>query len=201
MISVVNCGIGNIRSVLKAFKRLKVRVQTVSTPSDLSKAKKILLPGVGHFSRAMNRLGKTGFASAIKENVLVKKTPILGICLGMQLMTRYSAEGEVEGLQLVNAETIKLSSDNGIKIPHMGWNVIKPEKKSYLYDEIDPQSQFYFVHSYYVKCNNPEDKLFTTVYGIDFDSGFQRKHILGVQFHPEKSHEAGLQLLNNFAKM
>ncbi len=190
---------GNIRSIQKVFERLKIQVRIVTKSSDLSNSEKIVLPGVGHFTRAMNILNETGFAEAIKEAVLLKKIPILGICLGMQLMTSCSEEGKISGLGLINAKTKKFPPDMGKKIPHMGWNNIQAQKESPLYDGIQHDDLFYFVHSFYVKCKQPEDRLFTTDYGILFDSGFQRHNITGFQFHPEKSHGVGMQLLKNFA--
>jgi imidazole glycerol-phosphate synthase subunit HisH len=199
MISIIDYGMGNLRSVQKAFERLGVPVKIVSNPSDLSGAEKIILPGVGHFANGIKKLEDSGLGSAIKEAVLAQKTPILGICLGMQLMTNFSEEGGLKGLCLVDAQTKKFPTDIERKIPHMGWNSIMPQKNSPLLDEIQQDDLVYFVHSYFVTCNLREDRLFSTEYGISFDSAFQHEHIIGFQFHPEKSHGVGLQLLKNFA--
>lgn len=201
MISIIDYGMGNLRSVQKAFERISVSVKFVSDPSELSGAEKIILPGVGHFANGMKKLEESGLAEAIKEVVIVKKIPVLGICLGMQLMTNFSEEGELEGLCLVDAQTQKFPPDMGMKIPHMGWNSIQPQKNSLLFNEIQQDDLVYFVHSYYVTCANPGDRLFSTDYGISFDSAFQHEHIIGFQFHPEKSHGVGLQLLKNFSEI
>jgi glutamine amidotransferase len=201
MIHIVDYKMGNLRSVQKAFERIGIPSKITADPDEVLKAGKLILPGVGHFSRAMDILQSTGLAEALTQAVMVRKIPILGICLGMQLMTKYSQEGGVAGLGLVDAETIKFQYLSVLKIPHMGWNTVWPEKSSSMYEGLSECDPFYFVHSYYVKCNVPRDKLFVTTYGDRFDSGFQKNHIVGVQFHPEKSHKPGLQLLNNFAAM
>lgn len=200
MITIIDFGMGNLRSVQKAFERISVPVVITSSSGDVASAKKLILPGVGHFARAMKTLSAAGLDTAIKHAVVDKNIPILGICLGMQLLTAYSEEGHVSGLGLIDAETKQFNGLSGLKIPHMGWNAIKPRKPSSLHDGLSVEDPFYFVHSYYVTCNYPQDRLFQTDYGNSFDSGFQRGHIAGVQFHPEKSHKAGLLLLNNFAK-
>jgi imidazole glycerol-phosphate synthase subunit HisH len=201
MIHIVDYQMGNLRSVQKAFERIGIPSKITSDPGEVLKADKLVLPGVGHFSRAMGILQSTGLAEALNQAVMVQKTPILGICLGMQLMTDFSQEGDVAGLGLVDAETIKFHHLAGLKIPHMGWNTVRAEKSSRMYDGISESDPFYFVHSYFVKCNDPRDRLFVTSYGDRFDSGFHKDHIVGVQFHPEKSHKPGLQLLTNFAAM
>jgi glutamine amidotransferase len=201
MIHIVDYKMGNLRSVQKAFERIGIYSKITADPDEVLKARKLVLPGVGHCSRAMEILQSTGLADALNQAVVQEKTPILGICLGMQLMTNYSQEGDVPGLGLVDAETIKFHNLAGLKIPHMGWNTIRPIKASRLYDGLSGHDSFYFVHSYYVACNDPRDRLFVTSYGNGFDSGFQKDHIAGVQFHPEKSHKPGLRMLKNFAAM
>lgn len=199
MIAIINYGMGNLRSVQKAFERLGLQADIVSDPGQLHKASKIILPGVGHFAKGMNNLRESGLADAIREEVLITQKPILGICLGMQLMTNSSEEGNCEGLCFLDAETVRFpSGSNSFKIPHMGWNEIKPVKESSLLAGIDKKSLMYFVHSYFVKCHQEKDVLFSTDYGLPFDAGFEHKNIVGFQFHPEKSHKAGLQLLKNF---
>jgi imidazole glycerol-phosphate synthase subunit HisH len=201
MIFIIDYGMGNLRSVQKAFERIKVPVKVVNDPCCLSEADKILLPGIGHFVQGMKNLEQSGFADAIKEAVLVKQIPILGICLGMQLMTNQSEEGDFSGLGFINAKTIKFPPGIGIKIPHMGWNSIKFLKNSDLTAGIQQDTLVYFVHSYFVQCLHSEDRLFTTDYGVSFDSAFHHQNIIGFQFHPEKSHIIGLNLLKNFAKL
>jgi glutamine amidotransferase len=201
MIHIVDYRMGNLRSVQKAFERTGIPARITAEPDEVMQACKLILPGVGHFSRAMDILQSTGLSNALIQSVTVKKTPILGICLGMQLLTNRSQEGDVPGLGLVDAETIRFGNHSGLKIPHMGWNTVRPEKPSPLYDGLSEQDPFYFVHSYYVTCKDPRDRLFVTSYGNLFDAGFQKDHIAGVQFHPEKSHQPGLRLLKNFAAM
>jgi len=201
MIHIVDYRMGNLRSVQKAFERIGIPATITADPDEVIQAGKLILPGVGHFSRAMDILKSTGLSNALIQAVTVKKTLILGICLGMQLLTNRSQEGDVPGLGLVDAETIRFADLEGLKIPHMGWNTVRPQKTSPLYDGLSEQDMFYFVHSYYVTCKDPQDRLFVTSYGNHFDAGFQKDHIAGVQFHPEKSHQPGLRLLKNFAAM
>jgi imidazole glycerol-phosphate synthase subunit HisH len=202
MIVVVDYGMGNLRSVQKAFELLGIKALITSDLNKIRLASKIVLPGVGHYSKGMQNLNETGIAEVLREEVLIKRKPVLGICLGMQLMTKHSEEGDVDGLGFVDGQTIRFSSlNNGLKIPHMGWNDINRVKYSYLLGGIDLKSQMYFVHSYLVKCENKEDVLFTTEYGITFESGFEHQNIVGFQFHPEKSHKPGLQLIANFSKL
>jgi imidazole glycerol-phosphate synthase subunit HisH len=198
-IIIIDYGMGNLRSVQKAFERIRLQAAIVSDPSQVRDASKIILPGVGHFAKGMKHLNESGMADAIKEEALARQKPVLGICLGMQLLTKFSEEGDCEGLGLVDAETIHFPpASDTLKIPHMGWNEIKPVKESALLAGIKEECMMYFVHSYYVKCNQRKDVLFSADYGITFDAGFEHDNIVGFQFHPEKSYKAGLQLLNNF---
>jgi len=149
----------------------------------------------------MYKINSLGFDKAIKEAVLIHKTPILGICLGMQLLTQHSEEGDIQGLGLLDAQTLLIPKQDDLKIPHMGWNSIIPQKKSTFSENIKVEDLVYFVHSYYVKCNKKEDILFSTEYSTTFHSGFQDKNIIGFQFHPEKSYNVGLRLLEYFANL
>lgn len=202
MIVIVDYGMGNLRSVEKAFLRSKIQVIISSDPKLILRAKKLVLPGVGHFERGINNLKEKGLFEALNEAVLKEKITILGICLGMQLMTEYSEEGNCEGFGWIKVKTKKFSfEDNKFKIPHMGWNNLNIRRENHLFSKIDNDSFFYFVHSYCVTCEYSEDILTETIYGGCFVSSFNKGNIYGCQFHPEKSHDAGLQVLRNFAEL
>jgi len=198
-VTIIDYGMGNLRSVQKAFERINVSANITNNPLDLTKANKIILPGVGHFQQGMKNLSETGFSDAIREEI-IKDKPILGICLGMQLLTSFSEEGNVYGLGVVLGKTLKFPFSK-LKIPHMGWNSLNIIKETNLSNSISKDDLFYFAHSYYVKCSNITDVLFQTEYGITFDSWFQHGKIFGVQFHPEKSHKSGLSILSNFISL
>lgn len=199
MITIVNYDMGNLGSIQNMLKKLGVKSIVSSSPDDILRAEKLLLPGVGHFSRAMENLERYQLIDALHQKVIYEKTPILGICLGMQLMTLSSEEGNCNGLGWIKAKTEKFVSfeKSGLKVPHMGWNEVSFKNNHFLSKElIDPR--FYFVHSYRVMCESPDSVLCTTNYGGEFHSGIQHENILGVQFHPEKSHAFGMKLLENF---
>ncbi len=199
MITIIDYGMGNLRSVEKIFHRLNIPVQLSADHDEILKAEKLVLPGVGHFSHGMKQLETTGLKKVLTKKVIDDKTPILGICLGMQLMTKHSEEGDQEGLGWVDANTCKFNFETThLKIPHMGWNTVSVKKHTILSEGIDQENLFYFVHSYFVKCNKEENVLFETNYGTTFTSGFEKDNIIGVQFHPEKSHQSGMRLIQNF---
>lgn len=203
-ITVVDYGMGNLRSISNKFGDMGIKVLVSSDPEDIKKASKLILPGVGHFASGIRNLRDSGLLDILQEKVIVDKIPILGICLGMQLFTDFSEEGGVQGLGWVKARTIRFNFDTkakGLKIPHMGWNSIAKKKASDLLNGIDGDVLFYFEHSYYIVCDNHEDILSTTDYGCGFVSSIQKGNIYGTQFHPEKSHKGGLQLLKNFVKI
>ncbi|MBU0764997.1 MAG: imidazole glycerol phosphate synthase subunit HisH [Bacteroidetes bacterium] len=203
MIVIIDYGMGNLRSVLKAFKRINAEVKISSDIREIEKADKLVLPGVGHFKRGMENLNNMGLTAVINKKVMQDKIPVLGICLGMQLFTNHSEEGDAEGFGWIDAQTVKFNfseNDQKFKIPHMGWNNISPVKDSALLKGMEKDDSYYFVHSYYVKCNNSEDILCTTEYGIEFVSGIQKDNISGTQFHPEKSHKAGLKIIKKFTE-
>lgn len=201
MISIVNYGMGNLGSVFNMFKRIGYETQIVDQPEDLLAAKKILLPGVGAFDNAMKRINEGGFGDVLNQMALVEKVPVLGICLGMQLLTRGSEEGTLPGLGWIAADTIRFPNQNGLKVPHMGWNLVYPTTPSPLTMNLPYESRFYFVHSYRVHVDNEKNSILKCHYGIDFDAAVQHENIFGVQFHPEKSHKFGMRLLENFAKI
>lgn len=204
MIAIVDYGLGNLGSIVNMLKKLGHASEIVHTPAHLTSQSGIILPGVGAFDTGMKNLVEKGWVDVLNNKVFEKKTPVLGICLGMQLMTKGSEEGKLDGLGWVEAQTIKFKSSNPrFKIPHMGWNVVNPAKSSALLKGFEQftDPRFYFVHSYYVENHNQSHTLLTTNYGHEFTSGFEFDNIAGVQFHPEKSHKYGLMLLKNFGEI
>ncbi len=204
MIAVVDYGMGNLRSVVTKLERLGVEVIATSQIEPIERATKLVLPGVGFFARGMDNLRSLGLVDVLNDRVLNKRTPVLGICLGMQLLTKRSQEGDSEGLGWIDAETVKIEArddQNTIRIPHMGWNSVKEVSESPITSDLTPHDRFYFAHSYYVRCNDSRDVIATTSYGIDFASIIQRGNVFGTQFHPEKSHRSGMTLLKNFAEL
>lgn len=201
MITIVDYGMGNLGSVVNMLRRVEVECEITSEPARLGKATRILLPGVGAFDAAMERIEAIGIRPVLAEKALHQKIPVLGICLGMQLLTRGSEEGKQPGLGWIPADTRRLPCDHRIKIPHMGWNVVERTRPCPLTDRLDGEIRFYFVHSYCVKTDDPYDTVLQTRYGIDFAAAVQRDNIMGAQFHPEKSHRFGMQLLRNFAEL
>ena len=199
MITILDIGMGNLGSVRNMLKYIGTSVAVESEPSKISVASKIILPGVGSFDAAIKKINRQkGMLTILKEKAL-DNTPILGICLGMQLLTNKSEEGKLPGLGLIPAETIRFPSNPKIKVPHMGWNDCIINNPSPITSNIDKNNnRYYFVHSYYVKVDNPAHSLMTSRYGVDFDSVIGRDNIFGMQFHPEKSHKFGMQILKNF---
>jgi glutamine amidotransferase len=192
---------GNVASIVNAFKKIGANVAVSMDSSDLLRADRLILPGVGAFDAGMSNLERRGYRQVLHEQVVERRVPILGICLGMQLFTQRSEEGARAGLGWLDAETIRFrfDADHGLlKIPHMGWNYVQLEKRSTLFPETAERQRFYFVHSYYVSCRQHEDVLTTTQYGTTFASAVCRGNIAGVQFHPEKSHRFGFAVLRNF---
>lgn len=201
MIVIVDYGLGNLKSIKNMFKKIGYESIITSDHEEIKNAKVLILPGVGAFDAGMDNIDNLGFRELLHQKAIIEKTPILGICLGMQLLTKRSDEGMKDGLGFIDAETIAFKfDDNSLRIPHMGWNVTKIAKPSILFENTKEENRFYFVHSYYVDCKNKEDVLTATHYGIDFVSSFAKNNIFGVQFHPEKSHKYGMKLLNNFIK-
>ena len=199
-IVIVDYGMGNMHSVKKALKRLEVEAKISSSSNEILNAEKIILLGVGHFKKAMENLKELNLINPLNDAVLLKKIPILGICLGMQLMANKSEEGNVEGLGWIDAEIKKFNVKDTItyKIPHIGWNSINITKDSIMMKEIPENAEFYFVHSYYCSPKNRDCIVNETHYEDDFVSAFEMENIFGVQYHPEKSHDNGSILLKNF---
>lgn len=202
MIGIINYGSGNIASIKNMLWRMSFTSAYVSTPEQMMGCTKLILPGVGSFDTGMKYLRDLGIDQTLKELICQKNIPLLGICLGMQLLTKASEEGDSSGLGLIDAHTMKFSFPKEIlRIPHMGWNTIAPQKNILDINNRDRQCRFYFAHSYYVHCNNSDDIWLTCNYGIEFVAAFVHGNIYGVQFHPEKSHVFGMQLLRNFAEL
>lgn len=199
MIVVIDYGMGNLGSIANMIKKIGHKCLISSNIEEIKEAKQLILPGVGSFDNGMKNLKELEIIEVLNQKVLVEKIPILGICLGMQLMTKSSEEGILSGLGWINANTNRFVSDT-LKIPHMGWNIINHQKKSKLFDENESEKRFYFVHGYYVTCESKKDILTYTNYGHNFVSSFEKENILGVQFHPEKSHNFGMKLIKNFVE-
>lgn len=199
-IVIIDYGMGNLNSVKRKLSLLGIDALISNHSSDISKADKVILPGVGHFQKAVENLKQLHLWDALNDAVLVTKIPILGICLGMQLMAARSEEGNAQGLGWFDAEVIKFKVKDSLKfkVPHTGWNQIMKTKESQLIQDIPDLSEFYFVHAYHFKCNDPADILNETEYEYTFTSAVEKENIFGVQYHPEKSHDIGDQLLNNF---
>jgi glutamine amidotransferase len=204
MIAILDYNMGNVSSVKNMLKKLGFDAEVVSSPSVLKQASKIIVPGVGSFDYGVHSLDQLGLTEVIKEKAFVEKTPILGICLGMQLLTNGSEEGELPGLGLIEGYTQRFSRkiiEKNYKIPHMGWNFIEQKNDSRLLDDLDSESRFYFVHSYHVICDNDISSIAVANYGYEFTCVIQKENVYGVQFHPEKSHRYGMQLLKNFVEL
>lgn len=201
MITVVDYGIGNLGSIRNMLKRIGVPATVTSDLDQIAAADKLLLPGVGAFDKAMERINASELRSVLDRKALEDRIPILGICLGMQLLTHGSEEGVIPGLGWIPAKTQRFPSIPGLKVPHMGWNVVRPTHANPLTADLPASSRFYFVHSYCVHVENPDHSLLRTTYGIDFDAAINRDNIFGAQFHPEKSHKFGMKLLENFARI
>jgi len=202
MIGIINYGSGNIRAIGNIFDKIKIPYIVANSPSDLSSVDRLILPGVGAFDSTMETLNKSGFRDILDKLVILGHMPILGICVGMQILSKSSEEGKLPGLGWIDAKVLKFNNDlftSKPKLPHMGWNSVEIIHKHGLFKNIDPLEGFYFIHSYYICCNNNDDVATRTFYGFNFASSVIRNNIFGVQFHPEKSHENGVELLKNFA--
>lgn len=201
MIVIVDYGVGNLKSILTKFRRLEIAAAISSDPEEIAAAEKLMLPGVGHFGAGMDYLKRSGLVPTLARKVLEEKTPILGICLGMQLFARHSEEGDAEGLGWIDADVRRFSASLGLQVPHVGWNTLSIRKSSPILEGLDAGARFYFTHSYHMCCNDAADVLAVTRYGEDFVSVVQRENIFGTQFHPEKSHGYGIRLVQNFARL
>lgn len=203
MIVIIDYGVGNLRSILTKFERMKIAAMVSSQETDIARADRLVLPGVGHFGAGMANLRRSGLIPLIEDMVFERRTPLLGICLGMQMLTRGSEESGEPGLGWIAGAARKFAfpeGDRRLRVPHMGWNRIAVRHPSALTDGLPADARFYFAHSYYVATDAPSDVVATTWYGADFASVIQHGYICGTQFHPEKSHQAGLRVIYNFAR-
>ena len=204
MITIINYGAGNVRAFVNVYNYLGIPINIATQSDDLRKAQKLILPGVGAFDHAMERLEKSGMRPTLDELVLRGNLPILGVCVGMQMLAHSSEEGVLPGLGWVDGVVKKMDPKGLIhatRLPHMGWNDVQPVIKDTLFRDFDLIAKFYFLHSYYFHCNKREEVLAITDYGGRFPSAIRSRNIFGVQFHPEKSHQWGVQLLKNFASL
>ena len=204
MITIVDYGLGNIQAFANIYKRLDILVKFARTADDLADATHIILPGVGAFDWAMARLEDSGMRTALDRHVLEDKRYVLGICVGMQMMARSSDEGIAPGLGWFDAKVKRFDEtriQGRTRLPHMGWNDVKPHSTTDLFQKLGEEARFYFLHSYYFEPNDPTDVLAQTEYGERFACAVKRGHIFGIQCHPEKSHNWGIQLLKNFAEL
>jgi imidazole glycerol-phosphate synthase subunit HisH len=200
MITIIDYKTGNLGSIQNILKRIGEDSVITSDKGEIARATKLILPGVGAFDTGMSNLTDLDLIDVLNEKVKVEKIPVLGICLGMQLLSGGSEEGSLPGLGWIDAESIRFRFENSqeYKIPHMGWNFIKQYKTSKLFENMFTDPRFYFVHSFFLRVHDTKDILTSTTYEIEFTSAIERGNILGVQFHPEKSHKFGMKLLKNF---
>jgi glutamine amidotransferase len=204
MITIVNYGMGNLASVQNMLRRIGAACEITGDLEKISNAKKILLPGVGAFDAAIEKIDSIGMREVLNKKALEEKVPVLGICLGLQLLTKSSEEGKLSGLGWIPAKTIKFNfpQPTNLKVPHMGWNEIHEVNPSKLLSDLPEEPRFYFVHSFHAKAEDDKYVLARTHYGYDFDSVITNgDNIFGAQFHPEKSHKFGMKVLDNFSKM
>ena len=203
MIAVIDYGIGNVSSIINMLKKIGVTAVLASGIEEIQAADKLILPGVGSFDAGMQKLNRSGLVDAIKKHAVAHEKPVLGICLGMQMLGRKSEEGKESGLSLLSFENKRFdfNGKKDLKIPHMGWNITTTQlKDDPIVQNLDPMQRYYFVHSYHAVCDSKENVLMRCEYGYSFAAAVKNKNIYGFQFHPEKSHKFGMALLENFAR-
>jgi glutamine amidotransferase len=204
MIAIINYGSGNVEAIANIYNKLNIPNFITHDENIINKASKIILPGVGAFDEVMSSLNNSGLVPILNRKVLEEKTPVLGICVGMQILAKSSEEGKLAGLGWVDAEVKRMDTKNLVSkphLPHMGWNQANPTIDHPLTQNINIYKGFYFLHSYYVQCGDVKNTLMTTEYGETFTSAIYNKNIFGTQFHPEKSHQNGITIFENFANL
>jgi imidazole glycerol-phosphate synthase subunit HisH len=204
MIAIIDYGLGNVKAFANVYKYLDIQITIATQANDLKKAAKVILPGVGAFDHAMQQLEKSGMRQFLDEMVLHRHVPVLGICVGMQMLAGSSEEGNLPGLGWLDGEVKKFtpsSLSNSMRLPHMGWNNVQPLKSNGLLQGLDLDARFYFLHSYFFQSHRNEDIIAVTDYDGEFACAVNSGNVFGVQFHPEKSHQWGIRLLENFSKI
>ncbi len=203
MIGIIDYGVGNIKAFANVYNFLNLPFKIVKKSSEFENVNKLILPGVGSFDHAMTSLENSGMKEKLNELVLEKKLPVIGICVGMQMLAESSDEGVLKGLGWINGIVKKFEKSKIINgpLPHMGWNTLELKKENKIFDNIQSNPRFYFLHSYYFECKNKKDTIATTIYGEEFDCIINHENIYGIQCHPEKSHYNGIQLLKNFGEL
>lgn len=204
MVTIIDYGVGNLHSIKNMLKKIGVESIISSETADIENAEKFILPGIGSFEYGMNKLRSASYFNILQQKVLQNKTPILGVCLGAQLLLNESEEGmAVKGLGWIDGKAVKFNQSlmgESFKVPHMGWNELILKKESRLFKEMYPDQRFYFVHSYHMACDHNADILAESNYSYNFVAAVEKQNVLGVQFHPEKSHKFGMKLYENFIK-
>jgi glutamine amidotransferase len=204
MISIIDYGLGNILAFLNVYNRLNIPVTVAKSAADLRSATRLILPGVGSFDHAMQQLNQSGMRQSVEQLVMREKVPVLGICVGMQMLAKSSEEGELPGLGWIDGRVKKFdlsAMPTGTNLPHMGWNDVNPVVAGGLFKGMEQDSRFYFLHSFYFECHQQSNILALSDYGRNFSCAVRQDNVYGVQFHPEKSHHFGSQLLKNFAEV
>lgn len=204
MIGIIDYGLGNVCAFANVYERLNIKAFICKEPSDIENVSKIILPGVGSFDHAVNMLGQSGMRSALDDIVLKKRVPVLGICVGMQLMAQSSEEGTLPGLGWIPGKVVKMNVEKlsfKTSLPHMGWNIVEPTVDIALFRNLENDPRFYFLHSYCFTCENNVNSIAEAEYGGRFTCAVNADNVYGVQFHPEKSHHNGVQVLKNFSEI